>query len=59
MVSITKIPFGLRTEKLDSYDEYDIFDNNFGHLFYKEKLSHFKLKVDYRFVGAQLEGGPL
>ena len=41
-----------------SYDNYDIFDNNFGHLFYKEKLSHFKLKVDYRFVGEQLAGGP-
>ncbi|MEX0290026.1 MAG: DUF1080 domain-containing protein [Flavobacteriaceae bacterium] len=41
-----------------SYDEYDQFDNKFGHIFYKEKLSHFKLRLDYRFVGEQVPGAP-
>jgi len=40
------------------YSTYDRFDNNFGHLFYEEKLSHFKLRLEYRFVGEQVPGGP-
>jgi hypothetical protein len=27
-------------------------------LFYKEKLSHYRLRVEYRFVGEQADGGP-
>lgn len=41
-----------------AYDGYDQFDDKFGHIFYQEKLSHFKLRLDYRFVGEQVEGGP-
>ena len=41
-----------------SYEEYDQFDDKFGHIFYKEKLSHFKLRLDYRFVGKQVPGAP-
>jgi hypothetical protein len=41
-----------------SYDKYEKFDNKFGHLFHKEKFSHYRLKVEYRFVGAQCKGGP-
>jgi hypothetical protein len=40
------------------YDEYDKFDGKFGHLFYKDKLSHYILRVEYRFVGEQSPGGP-
>jgi len=40
------------------YDEYEKFDGKFGHLFYKDKLSHYKLRVEYRFVGEQSPGGP-
>lgn len=40
-----------------SYDKYKQFDGKFGHLFYKEKFSHYRLKVEYRFVGEQCEGG--
>lgn len=40
-----------------SYENYDKFDERFGHIFYKEKLSHYRLKLEYRFFGAQLEGG--
>lgn len=41
-----------------SYDEYDTFNGEFGHLFYKEKLSHYKLRLQYRFVGEQVSGAP-
>jgi hypothetical protein len=41
-----------------SYDQYDKFDGKFGHLFYKEPFSHYRLRVEYRFVGEQSTGGP-
>lgn len=41
-----------------SYDEYDNFDNKFGHLFYKNKFSNYKIRVEYRFTGKQLPGSP-
>jgi hypothetical protein len=40
------------------YDAYDSFGNQFGHLFYKQKFSHYKLVVEYRFTGDQCPGGP-
>jgi hypothetical protein len=40
------------------YDGYDKFDGKFGHLFYKGKFSNYRLRVEYRFVGDQIEGGP-
>lgn len=39
------------------YDQYDTFGNRFGHLFYKDEFSHYKLRVEYRFVGDQCNGG--
>ena len=41
-----------------SYDQYEKFDEKFGHLFYKDKFSHYILRVQYRFVGEQTAGGP-
>lgn len=41
-----------------SYDQYEAFDGRFGHLFYKEKFSDYLLRVEYRFVGDQVAGGP-
>jgi hypothetical protein len=41
-----------------SYDGYDTFDNRFGHLFYRDKFSHYIVAVEYRFVGEQAKGGP-
>jgi hypothetical protein len=41
-----------------AYDQYPKFDGEFGHLFWKEKLSHYRLRVEYRFVGQQMPGGP-
>ncbi|QJW97649.1 3-keto-disaccharide hydrolase [Frigoriglobus tundricola] len=40
------------------YDKYKAFDGKFGHLFYKDKFSHYRLRVEYRFVGDQCKGGP-
>jgi hypothetical protein len=33
------------------------FDDKFGHLFYKDKFSHYRFRVEYRFVGEQCKGG--
>ncbi len=41
-----------------SYDGWDKFNNEFGHIFYKTPFSYYKLKVEYRFTGDQVEGGP-
>ncbi len=41
-----------------SYDKYPEFGSRFGHLFYRQKLSHFKLRLEYRFYGQQIKDGP-
>jgi len=41
-----------------SYDQYDRFDQKFGHIFYKDKFSHYLFHVEYRFVEKQIPGGP-
>ncbi|RIJ45694.1 DUF1080 domain-containing protein [Maribellus luteus] len=41
-----------------SYDNWDGWDGTFGHIFYKGEFSHYKLRVEYRFVGDQVKGGP-
>ena len=41
-----------------SYDKYTEFGARFSHLFYKKKLSHYRLAMEYRFVGEQMKGGP-
>ena len=41
-----------------SYENYEKWDSLFGHLFYEHELSHYKLRVEYRFVGEQVAGGP-
>lgn len=41
-----------------SYDQYDALNAEFGHLFYRERLSHFRIRLDYRFVGEQVAGSP-
>jgi Domain of Unknown Function (DUF1080) len=42
-----------------SYDKYKKFDGRFGHLFYMTPFSHYRLRVEYRFVGEQCPGGPI
>lgn len=41
-----------------SYDDYEKFDNNFGHLITENIYSNYKLRVEYRIVGDQIAGGP-
>ncbi len=40
------------------YDKYAKFDEKFGHLFYKDAYSNYRLRLDYRFVGEQCPEGP-
>jgi len=41
-----------------SYDGYDDFGDRFGHLFYETPFSHYRLRIEYRFVGEQANGAP-
>lgn len=41
-----------------SYANYEEWGNLFGHLFYQHEYSHYKLRVEYRFVGEQVAKGP-
>ena len=41
-----------------SYEGYSEFGNKFGHLFYREPFSNYVLRVEYRFLGSQVKGGP-
>ncbi|MED6300280.1 MAG: family 16 glycoside hydrolase, partial [Verrucomicrobiota bacterium] len=41
-----------------NYEKYDEFNKTFGHLFYKTLYSSYRLRVEYRFLGEQLKGGP-
>lgn len=43
--------------KID-YDKYTNFTNQFGHIYYNKPYSYYKLVVEYRFVGKQIQGGP-
>lgn len=41
-----------------NYDQYTEFNEQFGHIFYKEPFSYYRLRAKYRFVGEQCTGGP-
>jgi hypothetical protein len=40
-----------------SYQEYDQFDDKYGHMYYKQPYSHYILRFEYRFTGNQTPGG--
>jgi hypothetical protein len=40
------------------YDEYQDFNDQFGHLYYKIPFSHYHLTLEYRFVGELQKGAP-
>jgi hypothetical protein len=40
------------------YDDWDEWDGQFGHIFYNGEFSHYRLRVEYRFVDEQVKGGP-
>jgi hypothetical protein len=39
------------------YENYAKFDDQYGHLFFKESFSHYICRIEYRFVGEQCKGG--
>lgn len=41
-----------------SYSGYTNFGGHFGHLFWKERLTNYIVRVEYRFTGNQTPGGP-
>jgi len=52
-----RVEDGLLKVRYDK-DAYKTFDERFGHLFYNQPYSHYRLRVVYRFVGDQVKGGP-
>jgi hypothetical protein len=40
------------------YDKYGVFKGEFAHLIYRTKLSNYRLRLEYRFVGPQTPGAP-
>ncbi len=40
------------------YDAYDTFDERFGHIFYKDEYSNYKIRVEYRIHGNQCPQAP-
>lgn len=41
-----------------SYDNYDTFNNRYGHLFYEKPFSNYRLQLQYRFTGEKLPDSP-
>lgn len=41
-----------------NYDDYNRFDERYGHLFYEKPFSSFHLKFDYRFTDQWMEDAP-
>ncbi|MFD2203479.1 3-keto-disaccharide hydrolase [Shivajiella indica] len=39
------------------YDGYEEFDQQYGHIYYNQPFSHYILRVEYRFIGDQAQGG--
>ena len=50
-----KVEDGLLTV---SYDNWNDFSGEFGHIFYDQSFSHYLLRVEYRFSGDQVTNGP-
>ncbi|WP_232826408.1 DUF1080 domain-containing protein [Lewinella sp. IMCC34183] len=40
-----------------SYADYEAFDDAYGHLYYQQPYSRYKLRFEYRFTGDQTPGG--
>ena len=55
--------FGSTFQVIDSfltvnYSAYDSFENRFGHIFYEDSFSYYKIRIEYRFIGDQANAGP-
>ncbi len=50
--------FSVKNKKIVvNYDAYDKFNFRYGHLFYKQPFSYYRVAVEYRFVGNQAPEG--
>ncbi len=52
-----RVEDGLLKVRYDA-ESYPKFEERFGHLFFDRPYAHYKLRVEYRFVGEQCPGGP-
>jgi hypothetical protein len=52
-----RVENGILSVRYDN-DIYKNFNNQFGALYYKKKLTNYRLKVEYRFVGETATGAP-
>lgn len=50
-----RVEDGLMTARFDGYGDYE---DRFGHIFYKDPFSHYRILVEYRFVGEQAANAP-
>lgn len=41
-----------------SYDGYEKFDGQYGHLYSEKSYSHYKLRMEYKFVGEMMSDAP-
>lgn len=41
-----------------SYDQYEAWNKKFGHLFLDGSYSNYRIRLQYRFIGEQITGGP-
>jgi hypothetical protein len=41
-----------------AYDGYQDYEDRFGHLFFRQPFSHYRLRVEYRFNGEQVPNAP-
>ena len=41
------------------YDNYETFEEAYGHMYYEKPFSWYKIRFDYRFVGEQTLGGAI
>ena len=41
-----------------SYENYERFEERFGHIFYETPYTHYRLRLEYRFIGHQTPGAP-
>jgi hypothetical protein len=53
--NIFRVEDGLLTV---SYDAFEKFGGEFGHIFVDRPFSNYRLRLEFRFIGEQLPGGP-
>ncbi len=41
-----------------SYDAFEDFGKRFGHIFFEQPFTNYRLRLEYRFVGEQIPGAP-